>query len=189
MGRAAQDNRAGQFRRSAAERNHNWRAERGGNVHRAGVIGEQDAAEFRHRAKLAQGGFAGEIYERGSILAALRAYNVRSAECGFNLAGNGSIPFSTQNQPEAIRLLLDLFCCGDETVGGPALGGAVFRAGIKPKHWAAVDRLNIEFLRYGFDFPRRYDDLRRDGLGIGAECRDEMEILVNLIGRIRKRES
>jgi len=49
----ARQARPGQFRRRAAERHNNRRAQRGGDMHRAGIVGEQHAAEFQQRHEFA----------------------------------------------------------------------------------------------------------------------------------------
>ena len=61
MSRVARQPRPGQFRRRAAKRHDHRRAQRGGDVHRAGVVGEQDAAKFQQRHQFAQRSFAGEV--------------------------------------------------------------------------------------------------------------------------------
>ena len=45
---------AGQFRRCAAERDDNWCAECGGDVHGAGVVREKDAAGLQKRHEFAE---------------------------------------------------------------------------------------------------------------------------------------
>ena len=47
MARVAGQAGAGEFRRGAAKRHHHRRAQGGGDVHGAGVVGEQHAAEFQ----------------------------------------------------------------------------------------------------------------------------------------------
>src|ERR1700722_3983921 len=51
---------AGEFRRGAAKRNDDRRAERGGYMHRPGIVGEQDAAEFERGAEFAKRSRPGE---------------------------------------------------------------------------------------------------------------------------------
>ena len=73
---------SGQFRRGAAEGNHDRRAQRGGNVHGAGVVGEQDAAEPERGAKFAKARCAGEIRDSGCVI------KFFAAELSFGGLGN-----------------------------------------------------------------------------------------------------
>jgi hypothetical protein len=61
MTRIAWQARAGQLGRRAAKRHDDRRPEGGGEVHRPGVVGEQEAAELEKGHKLPQGSLPGQI--------------------------------------------------------------------------------------------------------------------------------
>lgn len=58
MTRVAGKARAGEFRRRAAEGHDDRCAQRGGHVHRAGVVGEENPAQLQQRHEFAQRSFS-----------------------------------------------------------------------------------------------------------------------------------
>lgn len=123
VARVAGEAGAGEFERGAAERDDDRGAEGGGDVHGAGIVGQQGAAELQPGAKLGQAGLAGEI-ENGVFAGGL-------LNCGGDAGGEGGVGFRAEDEPAAAEALVDLKGGGNEAVLGPAFGGAVFRAGIE----------------------------------------------------------
>ena len=83
MPRIARQSRPGQFRRRAAERHHDRRAQRGGHVHRAGVVRQQDAAEFQEVPSIRGGRFCRRDFE----------FRISDFEFGFDLFGDLHVAF------------------------------------------------------------------------------------------------
>ena len=94
-----------------------------GDVHRAGIVGQQHAAEFQERHQFAERSLAGEI-DGGW----------RMADGGFDPGRQWLVTFAAEHKPGAICPLLDFLGGGDEAFNRPALGRAVFRSGIQAKY-------------------------------------------------------
>src|SRR2546430_13775582 len=106
--------------RSAAKDRDDRRANGGGHVHRPGVVGEKNAAEFQQRAKFAQRCLTGEVQGwsgRKSLLKQIR-----------HAGRERNVGPAAENEPATVRVLLSLSCRGDGTVARPALGRTIFSA-------------------------------------------------------------
>src|SRR2546425_4379012 len=120
MRRVARQTGAGHLRRSAAEDRDDRGSDGSGDVHWAGIVGKQNAAQFQQRAKLAQGGLAGEEQRRGR--------REKPAERIRQFGRQSDVRRTAEEQPATVRALLRFSRRGKETFGRPAFGGSVFGA-------------------------------------------------------------
>jgi len=162
----------------AAERDDNWSPQRGGNVHRARIICQENAREFQDGHELAKSAITSAIEDAG-----VGSLDYFVAQIG--------IVWSADGNPDRIReLFADLASYGGESLGGPTLGGAVSggwvesepkRRGDGFKSFPFGSRLGREGRNGRFDLCRSDFQAGRERIGVCAERADKMEVIVNLV--------
>jgi len=133
--------------------------EEGGEVHGAGVIGEEEIAGAEFLVELGEGSFADEIDE-------MRGGEVSGGDDGI---GDGAIFFDAEDFPGAVGALVEGVESGGETLWEPALCGSVFGA------WAEADDGGSG----GGD--GAWSGEGRGVSGIGADEGGEGEVIVDLV--------
>src|SRR5213592_4118801 len=120
MMRVARQTGSSHLRRSAAEDRDDRGSDGSSDVHRAGIIRKQNAAQFQKRAKLAQGGLARKVQRRRS--------REKPPERIRQFGRQRDVGRTAEDQPATVRALLRFSRRGEETFGRPAFGGSVFGA-------------------------------------------------------------
>ena len=71
---------------------------------------------------------------------------------------------------------------------GQRLAGPYSAPGFRPKTGCVIF-VQAKFFLRGFHFVRRHHQFRRHRFRVGAQCGNKMQILVNLVGRLRVESS
>ena len=95
-----------------AEHSDNGESDSGGDVHRAGIVAEEDVALGEQGGKIGDGGFSGEVDGR------------TAKGCG-NRRGDWGFGGSAEEDDVGIGMRGDGIQCLGKTIGWPALGGTV----------------------------------------------------------------
>ena len=117
---------AGEFGGGGTEDRHQWRADGGGQMHRAGIVGQEEPAKTEEFAEFEQAGLAGDVDD------------VEAAHGVFNLAGNLGVTGAAEQEPPAIHFLRNTARDFGEALCRPAFGGAELCAGIDADEGAAI---------------------------------------------------
>ncbi len=120
---------AGELGGGAAEGDDHGGAQGRGDVHGAGVVGEEGTAEPKPGHQLAQGGAACELHNLGTAGVASGGERVGDS------SGRGQVGFASKHQPAARDGLVDEGRRFDEPLFGPALRRPVLRPGVETEDW------------------------------------------------------
>src|SRR5579859_2822925 len=108
----ARGDRGGAFRIGGTEDGDDREADGGGDVHRAGIVAEEEVTLGEESGEISDGGFAGEI--DGVAL-----------QFGSDGGRDGEFAGGTEEEDVGIGMSEQRIESFGETVGGPAFGGAV----------------------------------------------------------------